>query len=281
MRITRLLNPTTWLVGQLICLQAASAQTVTEKTESKPSGLKPSISTSYVRSAADEDSAYYQSLATAKFSLSYTLEDTSSLTLATGVTRNLDALEEYNNWESTALSYSGKAYEVAPDLEFGYSGTITAPTNSEMRDYLSYRGSLGGELGLTRKWQELPFIKSVSAGISGSGTRNFFKYDASQAGTPNTTVALGTGFSAALEVNDAISLSGSYGLTKARKSNDTWVDTLYSHEIAAAIKLTENLSVSVSESNENRAFSYDAQTAQFALYDYQTTLYEIAATYTF
>ncbi len=281
MRITRLLNPTTWLVGQLICLQAASAQTVTEKVESKPSGLKPSVSTSYLRSAAGQDSAYYQSIAALKFNLGYSLPDSSRLSLSTGVTRDLDALEERNIWTSTSLSYASRAFEFAKDLSFRYSGTVVAPTNPDMRDYLSYRGSLSAGAGLTRTWNGLPVGKSLSVGVSGSGTRNFFEYDATENGRPNTLIALGTAVSASLDVTDKIQLSADYGLKKSRKSNDTWTDTRYEHSIAAGVNLTKQLSVSVTESTENRAYSYDAQTVEFALYDFQTTMYEIAATYTF
>jgi hypothetical protein len=281
MRIARILNPTTWLVGQLICLQAASAQTVTEKVEAKPSGLRPSISTSYLRSAASQDSAYYQSIAAFEFNVGYSLPDSGSLSLSTGLSRDLDALEERNIWSSTSLSYASRAFEVAEDLNFRYSGTVVAPTNSDMRDYLSYRGSAGLGAGLTRTWNGLPVGKSLAVGISGSGTRNFFKYDASEMGRPNTTISLGTAVSAALEVTDMIQLSADYGLKKAKKSNDTWLDTRYEHTVAAAVNLTKQLSVSVSESTENRAYSYDAQTVEFALYDFQTTMYELAATYTF
>jgi hypothetical protein len=281
MRISKLLNPSTWLVGQLICLQAASAQTVTEKAETKPSGLRPSLTTSYLRSAADQDSAYYQSIAALEFNLGYTLPDSGSLSLSTGVSRDLDALEERNIWSSTSLSYASRPFEVTETLKFRYSGTAVAPTNSEMRDYLSYRGSLGAGASLTRTWSSLPIGKSVSLGLSGSATRNFFEYDATENGRPNTMVTLGTAVAATLEVTDNIQLSGDYGLKKSRKSNDTWVDTRYEHTLAAGVNLSKDLSVSVSESTENRAYSYDAQTAQFALYDYQTTIYELAATYTF
>ncbi len=281
MRITRLLNPTTWLVGQFICLQAASAQTVTEKVETKLSGLQPSVSTSYLRSAAGQDSAYYQSIAALEFKLGYSLPDSASLSLSTGVTRDLDALEERNVWSSTSLSYRSRAFGVAKDLNFRYSGTVVAPTNPDMRDYLSYRGSLGAAASLTRTWNGLPVGKSLKLGVSGTGTRNFFEYDATELGRPNTTIALGTAVAASLEVNDLIDLSADYGLKKSRKSNDTWTDTRYEHSVAAGVNLTDQLSVSVSESTENRAYSYDAQTVQFALYDFQTTIYELKATYTF
>ncbi|WP_141732806.1 hypothetical protein [Oligoflexus tunisiensis] len=282
MRISRLLYPTTWLVGQLFCLQAASAQTVvTEKVESKPIGLHPSVSTSYLRSAADEDSAYYQSIAAMEFNLGYTLPDSGSLLLSTGVSRDLDALEERNIWSTTALTYASKAFDVADDLTFRYSATVVAPTNADMRDYLSYRGSLSAGAGLTRTWNGLPVGKSLALGLSGTGARNFFEYDATEAGWPNTMVTLGSSVSALLEITDMIQLSGNYGFKKVQKSNGTWQDMRYEHEIAAGIDLNEQLSVSVSESTENRAYSYDAQTVQFALYDFQTTIYELAATYTF
>ncbi|MDQ3235763.1 MAG: hypothetical protein M3Q07_28480, partial [Pseudobdellovibrionaceae bacterium] len=68
--MTRFLYATTWLIGQFICLQAASSQTLTDqKVEMKPLGFSPSISTSYVRSAADEDSASYKSIAAAEINL--------------------------------------------------------------------------------------------------------------------------------------------------------------------------------------------------------------------
>jgi hypothetical protein len=281
MRISRLLKPSTWLVGQLICLQAASAQTVTENAETKPSGLSPSLTTSYLRSAADQDSAYYQSIAALEFNLDYKLSDSSRLLLSTGVSRDLDALEERNIWSSTSLSYVSRPFEVTETTKFRYRGTVVAPTNSEMRDYLSYRGSLGAGANLTRTWEGLPVGKSLSVGLSGSASRNFFEYDATENGSPNTVLALGSAVAATLEVTDNIQLSGEYGLKKSRKSNDTWLDTRYEHTLAAGVNLSKELSVSVSESTENRAYSYDAQTAQFALYDFQTTIYELAATYTF
>lgn len=281
MRISRLLKLSTWLVGQLICLQAASAQTVTEKAETKPSGLSPSLTTSYLRSAADQDSAYYQSIAALEFNLDYKLSDSSRLLLSTGVSRDLDALEERNIWSSTSLSYVSRPFEVTETTKFRYSGTVVAPTNSEMRDYLSYRGSLGVGASLTRAWEGLPVGKSLSVGLSGSTSRNFFEYDATENGSPNTVLAIGSAVAATFEVTDNIQLSGEYGLKKSRKSNDTWLDTRYEHTLAAGVNLSKELSVSVSESTENRAYSYDAQTAQFALYDFQTTIYELAATYTF
>lgn len=282
MRISRFLNPTTWLVGQLFCLQAASAQTITEqRVETMPSGFTPILSTSYLRSAADEDSAYYQSIFAAEADLRYTLPDSALLRLRTGISRDLDALEERNVWSSTSLAYLSRKLEIGNDLIFQYSGTVTAPTNSDMRDYLSYRGSLGLGARVARSWKALPVGKSLSLGLSGSGTRNFFEYDATKAGWPNTVIALSTAVSAAFEINDMFELSADYELKKPKKSNGTWVDTIYEHSIAAGVNLSKQLSVSVSESTENRAYSYDAQTAQFALYDYQTTMYELAATYTF
>ncbi|HET9235810.1 MAG TPA: hypothetical protein VFO10_01085 [Oligoflexus sp.] len=281
MRISKLLNPSTWLVGQLICLQAASAQTVTDKVETKLGGWTPSVQTSYLRSAAGQDSAYYQSVAAIEFNLVHMLLDSSSFLLSTGVSRDLDALEERNIWSATSLAYISSPYEVAKNLEFRYRGTVVAPTNSESRDYLSYRGSVGGSASLTRSWKRLPIGKSLAVGLSGNASRNFFEYDASENGTPNTTVALGTGVSAALEVTDSVQLSGSYGLKKSRKSNDTWLDTRYEHKLAAGYSVSNQLALSVSQGTENRAYSYDAQTAQFALYDFQTTIYELAATYTF
>jgi hypothetical protein len=281
MRISRLLKPSTWLVGQLICLQAASAQTVTEKADSKPSGLSPSLTTSYLRSAADQDSAYYQSIAALEFNLDYKLSDSSRLLLSTGVSRDLDALEERNIWSSTSLSYVSRPFEVTETTKFRYRGTVVAPTNSEMRDYLSYRGSLDAGANLTRAWEGLPVGKSLSVGLSGNASRNFFEYDATKNGSPNTVLSIGSGVTATFEVTDNFQLSGEYGLKKSRKSNDTWLDTRYEHTLAAGVNLSKELSVSVSESTENRAYSYDAQTAQFALYDFQTTIYELAATYTF
>jgi hypothetical protein len=282
MRISTFLIPTTWLVGQLLCLQAASAQTVvTSIEENKPAGFSPSVSTSYVRSAANEDSAYYQSVAAMEFSLAYTLLDTSSLTLKTGVSRDLDALEERNVWSTTSLKYGSRKFKVADDLNFNYGVTVVAPTNSDMRDYLSYRGSLEGIAGFIRTWNGLPFVKSLDVGISGSGARSFFEYDATRAGNPNSMLTLGSALSTSLEFTDFFSLSGSYGLQKVRKTNGTWTDMEYVHSFGASVSPTENLELSVSEKTENRAFSYDAQTAQLALYDFQTTVYEMAATYTF
>jgi hypothetical protein len=281
MRISRYLNPTTWLVGQLFCLQAASAQTVMEKLESKPSGLHPSVSTSYLRSAADQDSAYYQSIAALEFNVGYALADYGNIALSTGVSRDLDALEEINNWSSTSLSYASLPIVLAEKLRFRYSGTVVAPTNSEMRDYLSYRGSLGAGASLSRTWSGLPVGKSITVGLSGNAVRNFFKYDASEAGVPNTVVALGSALSASFDINDMIQLSGEGGIKRALKSNGTRMPSRFEHEFAAAVNLTKELSVSVSETTENRAYSYDAQTTEFALYDFRTTLYELAATYTF
>ncbi|HYX34972.1 MAG TPA: hypothetical protein VE954_17895 [Oligoflexus sp.] len=283
MRITRFLYPTTWLIGQFICLQAASAQHHSDDVlEVRAQGFTPSISTSYVRSAADEDSAYYRSIAAAEINVSYAVpNDKGILGLTTGLARDLEALEERNVWSSTNLVYTGHPIEIAQDLAFTYAGLVTAPTNSDMRDYLSYRGSTGLRSSLTRTWTALPIGRKLKTSVTGSAIRNFFQYDASQAGIPNTILALGASVSAALEINEMFQASGSFGLKKPQKSNGTWKDANYVHKIAAGVNLTKDMSVTLSETTENRAYTYDAQTTQFALYDFEATMYELAATYKF
>jgi hypothetical protein len=281
MRISSFLKANVWLVGQFICLQTAAAQILVEQKSEGKSGLHPALSTTYVRSAADKHSADYRSILAARVNTGYTFADRSKLSVSTGFSHDLDALEERNVWSNTTLSYSSHGMELREGLSASYSASVIAPTNSDMRHYLSYRGSAVLAANLTQTWMSLPLIKDFSFGAALNGSRNFFEYDASKAGNPNTMIELSPAINAAMTVNNIVSLSANYALSKARKSNGTWKDTTYRHDVSASASLNDQLSLTLSESNENRAYSYDAETAKFALYDFQTTVYSLTATYTF
>lgn len=242
-------------------------------------GVRTALTGIYSRSAAERSSADYSSALAARIKLTHGLSDWGSIGISTGISRDQDALEERNVWSSTTLAFSSHAYDFGTDYLFRYSGSIIAPTNSDSRKYLSYRGTFGLSGSISREFKAVPWFKSYALEINGGANRNFFKYDASLAGIPNTVSSGNAGVRIILDLNDVVSLSSSFVLEKSLKSNGSWNDTIYRNAVGANARITSSMDVNLSQSNRNRAFSYDYETTQIALYDYETTVYELAVTY--
>lgn len=271
------------LCGTSWSSSAFSQVLAAKKTAVLPLGINPSVTSFYARSAADENSAYYSENAGLNLGLSAPLGDYGSVGLETGVSRDLDALEMRNVWSSTTLSYSSPSYKVLMDYDLGYGLKATLPTNSDMREYLSYKGSLGSNVsfGRTLEVKFGPILDQISLGVGAEVVRNFFEYDATKAGKPNKTVNLTQNVNASARLFELVTASGGYAWSKALRANGSWTDPTYALNLGLSTTIAEHLTLSVTQTNENRALSYDYQTAKIALYDEQATVYTASATYAF
>ncbi|HYX36107.1 MAG TPA: hypothetical protein VE954_23645, partial [Oligoflexus sp.] len=181
--------------------------------------FKPSATAIYSRSAAGSKSADYSSVLAGRFGIFYGLADQSSVALSTGFSRDQDAPEERNVWSSTSMIYSSRAFEVFPDYQLTYGGSLVAPTNPDSRRYLSYRGSLGLNASLGRELRGVAWIPGLLLALTGGANRNFFQYDSSIAGNPNTTYSFSGGIAAVARFNEFFQLDSGFLLERSRKSN--------------------------------------------------------------
>lgn len=244
--------------------------------------LSPSITSFYARSAADISSASYSENAGINFDFTAVSDHAGSLRLSTGFARDLDSLEMKNNWSATAISYSSQKFIVAECYGFTYGLTGVLPTNSDSRNFLSYRGSLGADVNLNR---EFPFklgpVDKIELGLSSGLVRNFYEFDASQGGSPNKTIAVQESAHVSLKLFEALTAASSFSWEKVLLANGSWKDPYYAADFGLSLELSKKLALSLNQTTEDRALSYDYQTTKIALYDEQITIYKAAASYTF
>ncbi len=262
---------------------ALSEVLAVKKVATFPLGINPSVTSFYARSAADENTAFFTENVGLNLGLSAPLGDFGTIGLETGVSRDIDALEMRNVWSSTTLSYYSQSHKILKDYDLRYGFNATLPTNSDTREFLSYRGSLGTNVsfGRTLELKIGPVLDQIKLGFGAEAVRNFFEFDSTKAGKPNKTLNLSQNVNASVRLFEIVTASGGYVWIKGLRANSSWTDPTYALNLGLSGTIGEHLTLSLTQKNEDRALSYDYQTAKIALYDEQATVYTASAAYKF
>jgi hypothetical protein len=242
--------------------------------------VRGSILASYQRTGSDESAAEFKSSTGAKLLLSWNLSEAEEIAFSTGVSRSLNALEEFNDWSATTASYSNTLpavfYSLVPSLET----VLVLPTNASDRFFLSYRGGIRGGLSIARKFASIGPVKDINLRLNNSFSRAFYEFDSSRAGTPNRIWGQSHELSLGVKLG-SLGLNSSYGLGRALRSNDSWTSYEYTWTNSISNNFGHGYSLAFEFSNRDLAFGYDVEEVNFLLLDEERTNYRVSATYSF
>ena len=253
----------------------------TEEPNAKPllSRFDPSISTYYARSVADPDTSDFgHSLG---FSGAVDFNAMPSLVLSTGLTLYREYGEEYERFVASNWSFSAtRTFELSPAGVLYPTFFFSLPTNSDDREFLSYRGSLGVDVEL-RKFNFYNFSKDHALGGSvGSGTsRNLYEHTTSEGLSANRI----------WQVSGYASLSYKFrtSLVFVFKFTNNWrwqaegarTDDLYLLSARMSYSPVESFWLGLSTVSDDRTFLNDQVTSNVALYDAKATSVVFSLTY--
>ena len=258
-----------------------SSTSSTEEPNAKTllSRFDPSISTYYARSVADPDTSDFGH--SSGFIGAVDFNVMPSLVLSTDLTIYREYGEEYERWVASNWSFSAtRTFELPPAGVVYPTFFFNLPTNSDDREYLSYRGSLGVDVEL-RKFNFYEFSEDHAFGGSvGSGTsRNFYEHTTSE----------GLSVNRIWQVSGYASLSYKFrrSLVFVLKFTNNWrwqaegarTDDLYRLSARMSYSPVESFWLGLSTVSADRTFLYDQVTSNVALYDARATSVVFSLTY--
>jgi hypothetical protein len=195
------------------------------------------------------------------------------------VERELDAARERFIVSSTELGAT-HSFKLAPVGTLLPSLLFKLPTHPDSREYLSYRGSLGVDLELKNNAIfKLGQAHAFGAAAGFSAARNFYQYDANQAGGLNRLwqVALYTSLSYSLYEALTVLFKFQNGWSWFR---DGAVDN-QRYELTGAISYSpiRQIALSLVLLNSDRTFLYDQVSWNLKLFSPESTQLIFMCTY--
>jgi hypothetical protein len=222
----------------------AIESTLTAPSKSKTAG---DLAVFYARSTADSQNSYFKESYGTAIGLKWTPSEYASFRVSTSLTREIGVLEEKFRASNTDVILNFKSYKPWEDIAINSSTTVTLPSNEDDRQYLTYRGSVGGSASVVKSFPTSSIFKRTSITGNVNVTRSFFEFDANREGGLNRFWGTTAGISAAQDINDklAVGVGGSY----------------------ISYKPQPKYSIRLESVTTDRTFNYDYNTNNIALYD--------------
>lgn len=236
----------------------------------------------YARSTAHPDTADFYHASGLTLSSYWRIRPQLRLQASSSFDRALGVNEEKFRTGNAQVGLGLEPFLIEDRYQLRFGLTSVLPSNQDDRDFLYYRGSLGGQGSFTHALthSSLSILRPLRWGFSGHLSRNFFTYDSNSAGNPNTLWSFVLGVDVGYTLSPAWDLSLSLKNTRAWKANGGAGNDRYALSSALSYAWNDRWQTTLSQTTSDRTFGYDRVSPNLALYDASITSIALSIGYT-